>query len=63
MVEAPEGVPIQSVLRDVERRLRDEHGWHILLDEKPLYGLQDTPPPSFVAARATLRSLDTKTSL
>ena len=54
MVEAPEGVNIESVLREIEAWLREEHDWRILLDEKPLHGLQDTPPPSFVAARAAL---------
>ena len=57
MVEAPEGVDIESVLRQVEAWLREEHDWRILLDEKPLHGLQDTPPPSFVAARAALAAV------
>ena len=57
MVEAPEGVNIEGVLREVETWLREEHDWRILLDEKPLHGLQDTPPPSFVAARAALAAV------
>ena len=57
MVEAPEGVNIESVLREIEAWLREEHDWRILLDEKPLHGLQDTPPPSFVAARAALAAV------
>ena len=60
MVEAPEGTSIADVLHGeagVEAWLRDEHDWRILLDDKPLHGLQDTPPPSFVAARAALAAV------